>query len=133
MSSQEEFRAVVVIGAGSSGLYAAQKLKTRFPDVLILEATERIGGRIHEVGVFLMRRLCTFLDSRRLKTLSLNYVQVHGLAPWPIQVSKRAHMHNLVVQADNHPQNTTGWCRVCAWIKFGVRRLPQGSWLQGDT
>ena len=49
MSSQEEFREVVVIGAGASGLYAAQQLKARCPDVLIVEATERIGGRIHEV------------------------------------------------------------------------------------
>ena len=45
----EEFREVVVIGAGASGLFAAQNLKSRFPDVLVVEATNRIGGRVHQV------------------------------------------------------------------------------------
>jgi monoamine oxidase len=37
---------VVVIGAGSAGLYAAKTLIDAGYDVLILEATDRIGGRI---------------------------------------------------------------------------------------
>ncbi|GAX76666.1 hypothetical protein CEUSTIGMA_g4112.t1 [Chlamydomonas eustigma] len=54
----ETVHSVVVVGAGAAGLYAAQMLKAQCPDVLVLEAQDRVGGRIR---------------------------QVHGLAPWPIQ------------------------------------------------
>ena len=37
---------VVVVGAGSAGLYAAKTLIAQGYDVLILEATDRIGGRV---------------------------------------------------------------------------------------
>lgn len=38
---------VIVIGAGISGLTAAQRLKAAGLDVLVLEARDRIGGRVH--------------------------------------------------------------------------------------
>ncbi|KAF5287615.1 hypothetical protein FQA39_LY15818 [Lamprigera yunnana] len=41
---------VVIIGAGASGIAAATKLlENGFSDVLVLEAEDRIGGRIHSV------------------------------------------------------------------------------------
>lgn len=45
----ELYHSVVIIGAGLSGLYAAQLLKDRFPDVVLLEAQNRVGGRIKQV------------------------------------------------------------------------------------
>ncbi|KAG2490106.1 hypothetical protein HYH03_011412 [Edaphochlamys debaryana] len=54
----ESFHSVAIVGAGISGLYAAHLLKGRFPDLVVLEAQDRIGGRIK---------------------------QVHGLAPWPVE------------------------------------------------
>jgi cation diffusion facilitator CzcD-associated flavoprotein CzcO len=45
----ETFHSVVVIGAGAAGLFAGQLLKSQFPDVLVVEAQDRIGGRIKQV------------------------------------------------------------------------------------
>ena len=38
---------VVVVGAGSAGLYAAKTLNEAGYDVLIIEATDRVGGRVY--------------------------------------------------------------------------------------
>ncbi|EFJ44139.1 amine oxidase-like protein [Volvox carteri f. nagariensis] len=56
--AMESYHSVAIIGGGLSGLYAAHLLKERFPDVVVLEAQNRVGGRIK---------------------------QVHGMAPWPIE------------------------------------------------
>lgn len=45
----EQFHSVVIVGAGVAGLYAAQLLRLRFPDVVVVEAQDRIGGRIRQV------------------------------------------------------------------------------------
>ena len=46
---------VVVVGAGSAGLYAAKTLQNLGYDVLIIEATNRIGGRIKSATLGDMR------------------------------------------------------------------------------
>ncbi|KAK9856419.1 hypothetical protein WJX84_007168 [Apatococcus fuscideae] len=48
-SAREEcpFHGVVVVGAGLAGLSAASHLAQSCPDLLLLEASERIGGRVH--------------------------------------------------------------------------------------
>jgi cation diffusion facilitator CzcD-associated flavoprotein CzcO len=41
---------VVVVGAGAAGVAAAARLRERgVTDVVILEAEERMGGRIHTI------------------------------------------------------------------------------------
>ena len=35
-----------MVGAGFSGLYAARLLRKQFPDLLVVEADNRIGGRV---------------------------------------------------------------------------------------
>ena len=41
---------VIIIGAGITGLHAAQLLKQQYPDLLVVEAQDRIGGRIKQVS-----------------------------------------------------------------------------------
>lgn len=41
---------LIVIGAGLAGLYAASVLRCEFPDLLVLEATDRPGGRVRQVN-----------------------------------------------------------------------------------
>ena len=57
MSQQqpEEYHSVVVVGAGVAGLQAARQLLPSFPDLLVLEASHRIGGRVKQVSG---RRVC---------------------------------------------------------------------------
>lgn len=44
---QKQYRGrVIIVGAGAAGLYAAHLLKQHGADVVILEASDRVGGRI---------------------------------------------------------------------------------------
>lgn len=62
----DEYRTVVVVGAGSSGLYAAQHLKQQCRDVLVVEAQDHVGGRIRQVSnpVTIMSCLLAAVQSR---------------------------------------------------------------------
>ncbi|MEM7432209.1 MAG: NAD(P)/FAD-dependent oxidoreductase [Pseudomonadota bacterium] len=46
-SAQDTTHDVIIVGAGSAGLYAARTLIADGYDVLIIEATDRIGGRVY--------------------------------------------------------------------------------------
>lgn len=46
------YHSVVIVGCGLSGLYAARLLRKQFPDLLCVEATDRIGGRVQHVENF---------------------------------------------------------------------------------
>jgi len=50
MSDTVEKCSVVIIGAGASGLYCAHLLSKHQDNVAVLEARNRIGGRIHSVS-----------------------------------------------------------------------------------
>ncbi len=49
LEMQDKEYSCIVVGAGLSGLYAAQQLKKFFPDVLVVEAHSDIGGRVRQV------------------------------------------------------------------------------------
>lgn len=61
---------VVVIGAGAAGLSAARALHERGVDVLVLEARERVGGRVY-----------THRDSATSIPIELGAEFIHGSAP----------------------------------------------------
>lgn len=49
MGEEEPKYSIVVVGAGIAGLAAAKELSKCFPDVLVVEASDRLGGRIKQV------------------------------------------------------------------------------------
>ena len=69
---------VLIIGAGAAGLAAARELSRAGLKVLILEARERIGGRIN-----------THFDSWPIE---LGAEFVHGKPPETFQIVERAHL-----------------------------------------
>jgi monoamine oxidase len=63
-------RPVIIIGAGAAGLSAARSLSTRGIKVILLEASHRIGGRIHSIQ-----------DDRFPMPVELGAEFVHGVPP----------------------------------------------------
>lgn len=70
---------VIVIGAGASGLMAAAKLSEAGKSVLVLEACDRLGGRIH-----------TLLNSGFSMPVELGAEFVHGDLPVTLQLMQEA-------------------------------------------
>ncbi|HTB51578.1 MAG TPA: NAD(P)/FAD-dependent oxidoreductase [Ferruginibacter sp.] len=70
---------VIVIGAGAAGLMAAKELAKKGIDVIILEANERIGGRIN-----------TILDPAFDLPIESGAEFIHGNLPLTIQLLKTA-------------------------------------------
>lgn len=48
-SCATNYHSVVIVGAGLSGLQATNKLLSRYPDLLLVEASSRVGGRVQQV------------------------------------------------------------------------------------
>ncbi len=61
---------VIVIGAGAAGLQAARSLAARSLRVIVLEARDRVGGRVYSVPT-----------NRRIVAAELGAEFIHGAAP----------------------------------------------------
>ncbi len=48
-SSATRYHSVVIVGAGLSGLQCANRLLSKYPDLLLVEASPRVGGRVQQV------------------------------------------------------------------------------------
>ena len=70
---------ILIIGAGAAGLMAAYKLSAKYKNVIVLEARDRIGGRIH-----------TIENSRRDNIVELGAEFVHGDLPVTLNLLKEA-------------------------------------------
>jgi len=70
---------ILIIGAGAAGLAAARELSSANFNVIVLEARDRIGGRIH-----------THPDSQLSAPIELGAEFVHGKAPETLKIAERA-------------------------------------------
>src|SRR5689334_17475623 len=70
---------VLIIGAGAAGLAAARELSSANFHVIVLEARDRIGGRIH-----------THSDSQLTAPIEFGAEFVHGKAPETLKLAERA-------------------------------------------
>lgn len=49
-SKVDSYHSAIVVGAGCAGLYAAQQLKEQYPDVLVVDAQNHVGGRVRQAS-----------------------------------------------------------------------------------
>jgi monoamine oxidase len=71
----------IIIGAGATGLYAASKLTAARKNVLLLEARDRIGGRIY-----------TIADTNFSRSIEAGAEFIHGDVPITLSLLKEANI-----------------------------------------
>lgn len=81
---------VIVVGAGVAGLAAARELSAAGVDTIVLEARDRIGGRVH-----------TIYDERVAAPIELGAEFVHGDPPEIIDLARQAGLR--VVETGGNP------------------------------
>ena len=72
-------QSILIIGGGAAGLMAAYKLSAQNKKVILLEASDRLGGRIH-----------TYKDSKFSMPVELGAEFVHGKLPVTLNLLKHA-------------------------------------------
>jgi monoamine oxidase len=84
---------VVIVGAGAAGLEAARELEARGQSVLVLEARDRIGGRI-----------LTHQDPRIPLPIELGAEFIHGHAPETARILAWAGLSTLDVSGEHRSE-----------------------------
>lgn len=82
----EDSADILIIGAGAAGLFAAHELSRAQLKVIVLEAHDRIGGRIN-----------THHDAQSPVPIELGAEFVHGRPPETLSIIKDAHLELLEV------------------------------------
>jgi monoamine oxidase len=85
---------VIIVGAGAAGLTAAAQLSSAGLSVTIVEARDRIGGRIF-----------TLRDAKYNAPVELGAEFIHGLPPETLTLLNRRQVHIRELDGDN-------WCFV---------------------
>jgi len=92
---------VAIIGAGAAGLAAARALKQHGIGTIILEARERIGGRVH-----------TIRDAACPTPIELGAEFVHGGAPLTHRLAREAALTLYNVAGDRFQSDGRGFAQV---------------------
>ena len=105
---------VLVLGAGIAGLAAAERLAAAGRRVLILEARDRLGGRIHTVD-----------DPTLGHPIELGAEFVHGSAPELKQLAREAHIGIADIDGERW-QSSHGRLRPAEdfWSKLDAVKMP---------
>jgi monoamine oxidase len=80
---------VIVIGAGAAGLNAARLLTAAGLKVLVLEARDRVGGRVH-----------TVLDGLTGLPVELGAEFIHGVAPETLDLARAAGLTPIEISGE---------------------------------
>src|SRR5215475_8481107 len=80
---------VTIVGGGVAGLYAARELSRQAYDVILLEATDRLGGRIH-----------TIRNSSFTQPVEKGVEFIHGNLPLTTQLLKEARIEYTPVRGN---------------------------------
>jgi len=80
---------IIIVGGGVAGLYGARELSKHGFDVTILEATDRLGGRIH-----------TIRNSSFTRPVEKGVEFIHGNLPLTIELLKEAGIEYNVVRGN---------------------------------
>ncbi|MDQ0199408.1 monoamine oxidase [Neobacillus ginsengisoli] len=84
---------IIVVGAGMSGLVSASLLKDAGHEVTILEATQRVGGRIYTMRAPFMDDMYLDVGAMRIPNthyLALEYIKKFGLHANPLHLFLRS-------------------------------------------
>ncbi|WP_178372169.1 flavin monoamine oxidase family protein [Chitinophaga jiangningensis] len=119
---------IIVIGAGAAGLMAASRLTRAGKKVIVLEARERTGGRIH-----------TIQHEHGLSFAELGAEFIHGELPVTLDLLREAgisyndtrfemfHHHNGQIQQGDEP--ITGWDELMEKMNQLEQDLPLEAFL----
>ncbi|HET9636950.1 MAG TPA: NAD(P)/FAD-dependent oxidoreductase [Gemmatimonadaceae bacterium] len=80
---------VAIVGAGVAGLAAARSLKESGHSICVLEARDRIGGRIY-----------TLHDPRLAHAIELGAEFIHGSAPELVEIVNEAGLTPFIIEGD---------------------------------
>jgi monoamine oxidase len=89
--ANEDNRSVVVVGAGAAGLMAARELRRADCAIVVLEASDRVGGRVH-----------TLSDSAAGIPIELGAEFIHGEAPETNRLLAEAHLVSVPVLGEHY-------------------------------
>lgn len=90
LEQSREPKKIIILGAGMAGLVAASLLKTAGHDVTILEATDRVGGRIYTLRG-------DFRDGQYLEAGAMRIPNTHSLTLEYIKSSNYQQINLLII------------------------------------
>ena len=107
---KQKDQTIIIIGAGAAGLMAAKRLSKR-SRVVVLEANDRIGGRIDTVNV-----------PGFTKTIEAGAEFIHGKLPLTLKLLKKAGIKYNEIEGKFYRANETGlqeqWEMTEGWDKL---------------